>query len=106
MVFFRRHSDLFVEDATPRARVDVLDRLGEGPVMACEIFCRVLPFAVWVVGRWIENTYAQARGACMMVIDVGDTHHDGISGSQTVPLTGYDQGTVSEGKLSTMIADS
>ena len=68
--------ELFEENPTPIARIDVQDGLGESPAMAGEVLRSVLSFTVGIVGRRIEDAYTQRCNVCVMVVYIGDAHHD------------------------------
>src|SRR5262245_52086517 len=65
----RRH-----ECSAPRFGVYVVERLGEGPLMACQVCDRVLSLAVLEVGRLHEN--APPVLTCVLAVGVHIVHAD------------------------------
>jgi hypothetical protein len=75
LVDTRRVALAYNECAAPGLGSDVGDRLGERPVVAGRVLCRVLPLAVFEVRRLHEDPRAIRPGAFAVSAHVVHAHH-------------------------------
>jgi hypothetical protein len=94
------------QEPAPIAWIDVQNGLGEGPAMSTEVFGCVLPFAVGKIGGWIQDAHPQPCGARVVAVNIGNPYHHGISSGKTLALGGDNDGTLTVGKLGTVVADA
>src|SRR6266540_3107974 len=96
---------------SPGRRIDVGDRLRERPAVAAEVLGVVLPLAVRVVGRCIEDLGAGPGCPVVVTVRVLDPYEHGMRptvglGSSAVAEFDDDQCAVTEDELCAVVSDA
>ena len=63
------------QGTAPFRRIDIGNALRKRPAMAGKVFGCILPLAVWIIGRRLNDPRTVLQGALIMGVHICDSHH-------------------------------